>query len=487
VILLVNPPGLRGAGGRSFFDDQKRNLAPAQYYSMPMEHLGLMSIHAYAASRDVDIACINGMVAGHASVEQTWLSMTSAAQAGGTPRLVGFSCIDTLPEVLWLAKRARETWDGVVIAIGNTLATLNYERLLREHDCFDVVVVGDGEVAFTNLAQAVLDGTPVRAVPGIASRDAAGLVVCEPPALVQLDELPRPARHELPAVLSHGFACAVFTTRGCPYRCTFCGTGATSNLLGRDGYRAKSIDVVVDEIAYLRTDFDIEFVSITDDLFMTKHPRSQQRAEHFADEMLRRGVDVEYMIDVRIDSVVDLKLFEHLYASGLRRVFVGLETGSYEQLRAYRKQVLKRGEDAADTITALQGLGIEVIPGTIMFHPTVRPDELRETARLLRATQYKTPRKFMDRITTYAGTPLHHEYLAAGLLTSEWPIGRWEFLDSEAARVYADIVDRIGSDPGISYDDAEQFVLARLDAWDRVIADQAEQSQMACTVKGDRP
>lgn len=86
------------------------------------------------------------------------------------------------------------------------------------------------------------------------------------------------------------------------------------------------------------------------------------------------------MVDIRLDSVVDLDLFKHLHRAGLRRVFIGVETGSYEQLRAYRKQILTRGQDAADTINALQQLGIDVIPGTIMFHPTVQPDELRETA-----------------------------------------------------------------------------------------------------------
>ncbi|MDG6217734.1 hypothetical protein QBR50_20315, partial [Acinetobacter baumannii] len=98
-----------------------------------------------------------------------------------------------------------------------------------------------------------------------------------------------------------------------------------------------------------------------------KHPGSQQRAADFANAVLRRGISVNFMVDIRLDSVVDLDLFKHLHRAGLRRVFIGVETGSYEQLRAYRKQILTRGQDAADTINALQQLGIDVIPGTIMF------------------------------------------------------------------------------------------------------------------------
>lgn len=103
----------------------------------------MMSIKAYAKTQGIAVTSVNGLVAGHGSVQETWLAMQSAAALSGTPRLVGFSCIDTFPEVLWLAQRARQAWDGVRIVIGNAMATLNYERILRQHDCFDYVVVGD--------------------------------------------------------------------------------------------------------------------------------------------------------------------------------------------------------------------------------------------------------------------------------------------------------------------------------------------------------
>lgn len=205
----------------------------------------MMSIKAYAKTQGIAVTSVNGLVAGHGSVQETWLAMQSAAALSGTPRLVGFSCIDTFPEVLWLAQRARQAWDGVRIVIGNAMATLNYERILRQHDCFDYVVVGDGEVAFTKLALALANDAAVDDVPGLARRSEQGQILRTPSSLVDLDELPRPARDELPTVLADGFAASVFSTRGCPYRCTFCGTGAMSAMLGKGSYRAKSVDAVV--------------------------------------------------------------------------------------------------------------------------------------------------------------------------------------------------------------------------------------------------
>lgn len=465
-LLLVNPPGIRPGRPGSFFADQKRNLRHDQYCSMPMEHLGVMSIAAYARSEGILVETVNGLVSGHASVEETWASMAQVEAVAGRPTLVGFSIIDTIEEVVRLAQQVRKAWPETLIVLGNVMASLNYGRILHAYDCFDFVAVGEGEVALTELYRAVAAGGQGESVPGIARLDAAGEPVAVPPRMQVLDDLPVPARDELPLVLGAGFAGAVFSTRGCPYRCTFCGTGAVSDLLGADSYRSRSIELVVDEVERLVSDFGIDFLSITDDLFVSKHPAMQERAVRFADELLRRHLDVKFMIDARLDSVSDLSIYRRLYAAGLRRVFIGIETGSRKQLVAYRKRSVRPGEDVEQKLRNLQDAGLEVIPGTIMFHPTVGPDELRATARILRAVDYKAPRKLLDRITAYPGTPLYAEYASQGLLVEDWPIGRWEFVDPRAARIHSYVHARIGGDPGISYDEAERYFLERVDEWE---------------------
>jgi radical SAM superfamily enzyme YgiQ (UPF0313 family) len=466
-VLLVNPPSLSGAPGasESFITGQKRRLTADQYYSLPIEHLGIMSIAAHARANGIPVQTVNGMVAGHASLSETWSGVASAARRYGAPALVGFTNIDTFAEVIWLAERCRSEWPDVRIALGNTFATLNYERVLRDHGCIDFVVIGEGEVSFTDLARAVLNGTSVEEVPSLAWRGADSSIHRTPLGVADLDDLPWPARDELPAVLRAGFAGAVYTTRGCLYRCTFCGTGATSDLLRRDRYRARSIENVVSEIECLVKDFGIEFLSISDDLFLAKHPASQERAAHLATELQRRGLGLRFMFDARVDALTDLGLLAHLQRAGLRRVFVGLETGSYDQLVSYRKRHATSRDDVAARINAVQALGIEVIPGTIMFHPTVQPMELRETLRLLKATGYQAPSKLRERITAYPGTPLHREYASKGYLTQDWPIGEWDFTNPSAKRVYEQVAEYV-SDENVTFAEAERYLLARLMEWE---------------------
>jgi radical SAM superfamily enzyme YgiQ (UPF0313 family) len=480
-ILLVNPPSLSGTPGsqESFIAGQKRRLTPDQYYSLPIEHLGLMSIAGYARSRGFEVAVVNGMVAGHGSVEDTWRDILATVARVGRPRLIGFTNIDTFAETEWLIDHCRGAWDDVKIVLGHNFATLNYARILREYPAIDYVAMGEGEVSFARLAEAVLGRLPLSAVPGLAWRGADGAIESTPQTTVALDDLPWPARDELPVVLAEGFAAAIFTTRGCLYRCTFCGTGAISDLQGRDRYRFRSIEGVVDEIEYLAKDFGADFVTISDDLFLAKHPSSQERAAAFADEVLRRRLDIGFMFDARVDSIVDLSLLAHLRRAGLRRVFVGLETGSYEQLVSYRKRHVRSGDDPAERINALHDLGVEVIPGTIMFHPAVRPDELRQTLRLLTATGYGNPNKLLDRITAYAGTPLYREYAAKGYLTRDWPIGEWEFVSPNAARAYDQIKAFVKRREGVTFEEAAQFFLARIAEWEA--AEEAAEKEAGCS------
>ena len=471
-VLLVNPPGLSEPSGQtrtgeSFIAGQKRRLRPEQYYSLPFEHLGILSIAASARARGIEVEAIDGLAAGHASVEETMEAIRAAARRSGPPALIGFSTIDTFGEVVWLAGQCRREWGDVEIALGNTFASLNVERILQTHDCFDFLVTGEGEVAFPLLARAILDGGPVGDIPGLARRGDDGAIRSAPPTAVDLDQLPWAARDHLPAVLAAGFAASIFTSRGCPYRCTFCGTGAMSGLLGgRKGYRLRSIDDVVDELEYLVRDFGIDFVSITDDLFLGKMPASQERAARLASEILRRGLRVAFMLDARLDAIQDLDLLAHLKRAGLRRLFIGVETGSYQQLTIYKKRHIADGADPAAPINAVQALGIEVVPGTIMFHPTVTPRELRETLRVLKATGYKTPGKLTDRITAYAGTPLYREYAAKGYLTRDWPVGEWAFQDPGADRTYQRLVERISGDVAPSFEEAEELFLTEVAAWE---------------------
>ncbi|MCH9021303.1 MAG: radical SAM protein [Planctomycetes bacterium] len=309
-IILVNPPSLFGQPKTvsktpySYFEQMAKQCGGAEgLKTLPGEHLGLMSIKAYARREDIRVDVVNGQVGRHRSVEETWQEIKRSA-SDESPVLVGFSgTAQIFEENSWLARRCKEEWSSCSTIIGHDFATLNYRKILRDYPEFDFIALAEGEVTFTRLAQALLNGQDWHAIHALAWKSDGGQIGNNPLGQpLDLDALPWPDHDDLNAVLTMGLSASIFASRGCPYRCSYCTTGHTSALFGaRNSHRQKSIENVIDEIAFMKQDYGVEHVTITDDLFVTKHPESRQKAEDFAKELIRRNIGIKFMIDCRVD------------------------------------------------------------------------------------------------------------------------------------------------------------------------------------------
>jgi radical SAM superfamily enzyme YgiQ (UPF0313 family) len=265
-------------------------------------------------------------------------------------------------------------------------------------------------------------------------------------------------------VLRGGFCAGVYASRGCPYRCSYCALGQTSALFGNKSYRLRSIESVVEEMTYLKKEFDVRHITVVDDLFLTKSPTSQERARDFAERLLRRNLGVEWMIDARVDSI-DRDLFALMRRAGLRKVYVGVETGSEEQLASYNKRYLLKEETQLDRLKVLRDLDLEIIPGMLMFHPTVTTTELRQSLDLIDELGWESHYQLFNRIKLYPGTPLYDEYEAKGWATGEWPVKDWEFRDPRAKHL-SDAVLWTSMQSGATFQDVRNVFERHLAAWE---------------------
>ncbi|MGO4716211.1 B12-binding domain-containing radical SAM protein [Bradyrhizobium sp. 2TAF24] len=471
--LIVNPPTLGDieriglAGQVSYFEFERQTAGSDGFRSFPGEHLGLLALTASCRAAGLEVASVNGQVANHRTLQQTWEAMVAAAPGG--PAVVGLSgpC-QVLAENLALARRVRTHWPDCRIVMGHDFATLNYHRLLRTYDCLDAVVVGEGEGAFPRIVDAARAGRSFVDIGGAAVRDGRGEVrLSVTQALpLDLDTLPWVARDHLPQVLAAGMSAGIYSARGCPYRCSFCTTGQAAARLGKRGsHRLRSIDDVVDEIERLVTDFAIPHLTIVDDLFLTSHPESQERARLFADRLWRRSLGVPFMIDARVDSI-DAATFSALRKAGLHRVFVGVETGSDAQLARYNKRYHRSVKDAAFVerqMRVLVELGIDVVPGIITYHPEIEPIELIDTLKAIDASGYRGIYQFMNRLFVHPGTSLWQDYRLRGLLVEEWPVPQWTFRHDGAARLERDVLDAAAA--GLGFHEVRAIFERGVRAW----------------------
>lgn len=436
-----------------------------QFY--PLEPLGLLSIKAYCESRGIAVQYMNGIVEQHTSASATCARILELAGELDEPvTVVGLTGAST---VFWenieIAKACRLAWPSVKILFGSDFAALNHVRVLTEFSIIDFICAGDGEQTTAELVAKVEAGDgDYSSIPGLAWRASDGGVRLNKIEALEIETLPWPARDDLAKLQGLGFPAAVYTTKGCPFRCSFCTTGQIAELQGGGaaGYRSRAIDSVLDEVEWLYRSHSITHLVLTDDLFLTRSPSSKQRARRFAEGLLERGIDIEYLFDCRVDCV-DLELFSLMYESGLRQVFIGIDAPSAERRSSYNKRVAEV-RSPVDICNELEGLGIRPVCGMITFHPFISFDELAAAIRFLDQIPRQRLNILTNRLFAYPGTPVYADYKRRGLLNEDnWPVVDYRFGDENIARLYADLM-RMGSED-VTYEDMRERIVSELRRW----------------------
>src|SRR5579859_328628 len=446
-ILLVNPPTLyRG----QTVDDLIRiglSTAAIPYYAsilatdtskvrghstLPGEHLGLQSLQASLREAGHHVELLNACVELHTSLNQTLIQIGQHHF-----ELIGFTGpLDVFAENVWLARTLRESGYTGHITLGHDFATLNHWPILSLYPEFDSVVRGEGELTMLELAAALEQKRPLASIRGLSFRDQAGRVVANPsrPAL-DLNQLAWVTRVDLPKVLDLKMAPSIYTKRGCLYQCAFCTTGQVplaEGLHGRERWRQRSPKRVVDEIESLTSQYDIEQITIVDDLYVSKGLVGADHALDIAEELLSRQLVIDYMVDCRVDSI-ERNTFMVLKKSGLRKVFVGVESASEVTLSSFRKGY--KPEIIRSKLKILEELEIECVLGYIFFNPVDTLKGVRQSYQLVRDLNYHDFGVFLQAVRIYPGTTLYRELEQLGLIDGAFPYYTARYLDPSVGRL----------------------------------------------------
>lgn len=289
------------------------------------------------------------------------------------PAFIGFSCsAPCLPGVQQMVREIRDAGCDAVILCGGPDATARPEVYLRR-GMADVVVLGEGEFSAPDVVARWPD---IGAIPGLAFLRGGALVRTAPPARVlDLDALPRPARHLLPMDLyrlAPGYrqnprSASVFFHRGCPQRCTFC-----DKVIFGQKLTFRSAASILDELESLSRTYGVSEFRFHDDRFLV-HPR---RAEELLDLMIERDLGITWFCAERCDRLPP-PLLEKMKRAGCYRIEAGVEAGSQRVLDLVRKGVTK--EDAREGFRRAQDAGIGVLSNFILGFPTETRQEMEET------------------------------------------------------------------------------------------------------------
>ncbi len=311
-----------------------------------------------------------------------------------------------------LITEIKEKMPWVITVLGGCHITFLPEETMDACPAIDIGVLGEGEVTMLELVHKIEDGEPLDDVDGLVIRDGGKIRKTRPRRLIEnLDSLPFPARHLLPmekytALGEQAPLGNVMTSRGCPFRCTFC---SSSRIFGST-FRARSAENVCEEVSELVEKYKINFIEFTDDTFTVNKKRSFKLAA------LLRKLDVSWAFGSRVDLISE-ELLRAFRRSGALVFYMGIESASERVLKLLKKGI--RLEQVRSAIASAKKVGLETVGSFIIGTPGERKEDALETIRFAISSGIDYAQ--FTAMTPYPGTEVYELAKMNGLLeTEDW-------------------------------------------------------------------
>lgn len=288
------------------------------------------------------------------------------------------------------------------------------------NNTFDWIVFGEGEYRLLNLVEAINSSDTRKLVPGtICASDAAHSDYANTRIkfIQDLDSIPFPQYRSLPLEKywrarggSRFFT--MITTRGCPFNCVFC---SVHNVMGRK-IRYRSVENVLNEVAFLKQEFNVEQLYFEDDNFTF----NINRAKEILGGIIQKdfGVEIIFRNGIRADRV-DPELLKLMKRAGVKDVRFSPESGSQETLDRIIKKNLKL-EDCEKAVRMAKDAGIKVTCFLVIGFPEETMQDIMQTVQY----GHKLKKLGADFIwvscaTPYPGTELLVNCIKKGILDEE--------------------------------------------------------------------
>ena len=417
-------------------------------------HLGLAYLAAVSEERGDEVLLFD------ADVEDE--PLTEAVKRF-EPDIVGITANTPQVKSAWRTAAAVKSIKDIPTVLGGPhVSVLPAESVSRPE--VDVVVRGEGETVWVKLCEivertkasdpsftgrdlldpqtALLDG--LLGISYVTSTDEERHNPDHPP-IADLDTLPFPAYHYFkmerytnlqPATdaVDGSKSFSVMTSRGCPYRCTFC-----SQSIMPIKWRARSPENVLAEWQHLVHNLGAQEIGVLDDSANIQVDRLEKMADLFIEHNVNH-VPWIFVNGIRANLATE-PLLKKLKQAGLKRLAFGVESGDPDVLLSIDKKI--------DHDTIRQGfrnakkVGLETMGFFIIGLPGDNEESMEKTIKF--ACEVDPLIANFSMMTPYPGTKVYEIAKRQGkLLLEDWE--DYVFFDGRAryelGEMTAEIVER---------------------------------------------
>ncbi|WFN37397.1 B12-binding domain-containing radical SAM protein [Methanomicrobium antiquum] len=360
------------------------------------------------------------------------LSMDDIAEKTRNSDIVGISAMTpSINIAIILAKKIKELNPKAIVILGGPHPTILPEDTLRKSESIDLVIRGEGENTILEVAKSIENKKSFNNILGISYKLGNNIQNNPNRELISdLDSLPFLAYHLLPLKKykfhpPHGRKrahMAMLTSRGCPYKCTFC----SKSVFG-DIPRYQSPNRIVNEIEYLYDNFNVREIDFYDDTFTLR----KERVIEFTQELKERNLDIEWTCEARV-NLINQVLLNAMQKSGCYLVSFGIESGNQHILNTLNKKITLRQIRNAVEIT--HHAGIESVGYFMLGSPGETPDTIRNTIDFAKSLPLDYVQ--FSIATPFPGTAFYDEYIKSHAISENWEDFIYANLDSGKQPVF---------------------------------------------------
>ena len=325
-----------------------------------------------------------------------------------------------------VAKIVKEVNPRIIVVAGGSHATIQPEELLADKN-FDYLVRGEGEYVMLDIVNKLKKGKKIDTLPGVSFSNKNGKIThnLRPPPIIKLDDLHFPARNLLPmdkyfeaaktgrvieGMLAFGQRrTGLFTSRGCPFFCTFCSVHLTMTRI----WRGRSPEYVLAEIKECVQKYGIKYFDILDDNF-TLDPI---RAKKICRLIIKSKLKIQWSTPngIRADRV-DEELIILMKKAGCIQVKVAPESGSPEVLEKIIKKHLDL-DKVKNVVSLCKKHHLSVEAFFVVGFPEEKLSDIKKTISFAgELRQLGCDYCYFFIATPYYGTEMYTDAIAKGYL-----------------------------------------------------------------------
>lgn len=386
---------------------------PGQKPNYGLQPMGILYIASVLRENDIDVTVMDSDIDGSTVKEMVDSILLE------NPDLIGFSIMTPqLMSALEACEMLKETRPSLPIVLGGAHISSTHDDTFTFADCFDFAVYGEGEMTMLEVVNKMKQGNIpecLSEIPGVIYRDSGGKVRTNPARswITDIDTLPPIdyrlldiTKYRIPTMTGR-YVVAMLSSRGCPYKCTFCDAPTTT---GKQ-IRFHSIERAIKDIKYNYDNFGVRNFTFRDSTFTAR----RSWVVNFCEAVIKSGMTINWRCGTRV-NLVDDELLKLMKRAGCHIINFGVESGHPQILKNMKKEVEIDQIYKAHKLTSKYG--IRTYATFVIGSPGETDETMAATLKVALGIRASLAMFFVA--IAYPGTVMYEKAVEEGIVEPRW-------------------------------------------------------------------